>query len=289
MSPAAHPITLVATLGGQPQVVTLALDALLERGVGVNEVVALYLAGDDDRLARARDRLAAEFAPDGPAAYGIPLRLEPIRARGHAPDDIRDETDADAVWRAVYDLLGRLKADGRTLHICISGGRRILSLLTMSAATLQCGHQDALWHMYTPREWLAASRDGALFHLPAGSGFRLIRVPMTAWGAYFPALQELVRPADEAAPPRRAPDAVERARAAAVRAQLTVAQRRVLDRLAAGDTPQQAAAALGRDLSTVDSHKTIILAVCREVWGLPEDARLDYRFIWERFGRDGQL
>jgi CRISPR-associated protein Csx14 len=288
--PSLRPVTLVATLGGQPQVVTLALDALLARGLAVSEVYVLYLSGNEERLTRARARLTAEFAPEGQPGYrSIALHVEPIRAHGRVPLDIYDETDADAAWRAVYDLLARLKSDNRTLHICISGGRRILGLLTLSAAMLQFGHQDALWHMYTPPALQAQSRDGALMHLPPNSGFRLIRVPMMPWGSYFPALQELARPAageDVLAPPRRVLDNVERARADAVRGRLTMAQRRVLDRLAAGETPQQAAAALRRDLSTIDSHKTAILAECRVAWGLPEETRLDYRFIWDKFGRE---
>ena len=44
------PTTLVATLGGQPQVVTLALDALLAQGVPVSELILLYLSPENDRI-----------------------------------------------------------------------------------------------------------------------------------------------------------------------------------------------------------------------------------------------
>lgn len=36
--------TMIATLGGQPQVITFALDALLNRGEQIVEVVVLHLA-----------------------------------------------------------------------------------------------------------------------------------------------------------------------------------------------------------------------------------------------------
>lgn len=289
--PQSKRITLVATLGGQPQVVSFALDALLARGIEVSEVLALYLDSDDERLVRARARLATEFAGgrygDHPDGRPLSFHADPIRVHDHTPDDIYDEADADAVWRAVHSRIARLKADGHTLHICISGGRRILGLQTMSAAMLHFGHQDALWHMYTPPELLAESRDGAIMHAPPASGFRLIRVPMMPWGSYFPALQELARPAagpDVLSRPRRVLDAVERARAEAVRARLTRRQADVLREFAAGHTPQQTAARLGVKLSTIDTHKTVILAECRVAWGLPEDVRLDYRFLWEKFG-----
>jgi CRISPR-associated protein Csx14 len=43
------------------------------------------------------------------------------------------------------------------------------------------------------------------------------------------------------------------------------------------------AEALHISLSTVNTHKTAILAECRIAWGLAEDERLDYRFLKEHF------
>lgn len=281
--------TLLVTLGGQPQVVTFALDELLARGVAVTEVIALYLggaAGESTRATRSLARLSAEFQGEHYGHRPMRFRPLPLRVGDKSLPDIRDETDADGVWRAVYQLVAELKTSGRILHICLSGGRRLLGLMTMSAAMLHFGHQDVLWHMYTPPDVTAEAEGGAIMHLPPTAGFRLIRVPMMPWGSYFPALQELARPVsseDVLDRPRRVLDAVERARCAAVIERLTPRQREVLRLLAAGETPQATAARLGRRLSTIDSHKTIILKECRNTWNLPEDIRLDYRFIYEKF------
>lgn len=282
-------VTLLATLGGQPQVVTFALDELLARGVAVTEVIALYLGGEDgdfSRTARALARLSAEFRDDRYGSRPMRFRPLPLRVGAESLPDIRDEADADGVWRGVHQLVAELKASGRLLHVCLSGGRRLLGLMTMSAAMLHFGHQDVLWHMYTPPDIADEAEDGAIMHLPPAAGFRLIRVPMMPWGSYFPALQELARPVsgeDVLARPRRVLDAVERARCAAVIERLTPRQREVLRLLAAGETPQATAARLGLRLSTIDSHKTVILTECRNAWNLPEDIRLDYRFIYEKF------
>jgi CRISPR-associated protein Csx14 len=40
---------------------------------------------------------------------------------------------------------------------------------------------------------------------------------------------------------------------------------------------------LGVELSTIDSHKTVILAECRNAWNLPDEVWLDYRFVREKF------
>src|SRR5436305_12647264 len=52
--------TLLATLGGQPQVITFTLDLLLARGIPIREVVVVHPA-TYDRLQDSIARLAAEF------------------------------------------------------------------------------------------------------------------------------------------------------------------------------------------------------------------------------------
>ncbi|WP_416180942.1 CRISPR-associated ring nuclease [Chloroflexus sp.] len=45
---------------------------------------------------------------------------------GSELDDICNESDAEAAFAAIRDLIVNLKAEGRRLHLCISGGRRML-------------------------------------------------------------------------------------------------------------------------------------------------------------------
>ncbi|MCP4425072.1 MAG: histidine kinase, partial [Chloroflexi bacterium] len=281
------PTTLVATLGGQPQVVTLALDALLAQGVPVSELIVLYLSPRNERIQNSLQKLDAEFK-DG--WYGEwPLRYcpYPIRAGSNYLHDIHDEADANAAWDAVHQLIAQLKTERRTLHIGISGGRRILGFLTMSAAMLHFGHQDVLWHMYTPDDIRGQADGGAIMHLPPDSGFRLIRVPMMPWGSYFPALRQLAQPHlptdDVLAGPRKVLDEVEVGRCTAIINQLTGRQKDVLYTFAAGLNPQQVAEKLFISIKTVDTHKTVVLAECRNAWGLPEDAYLDNRFLADKF------
>jgi len=283
----ANPTTLVATLGGQPQVVTLALDGLLARGVPVSELILLYLSPENVRIQRALQKVAAAFVDGRYGERPLHYRPYPIRTGPQFLRDICDEADANAAWDAVHQLIAQLKTDRRTLHICISGGRRILGMLTMSAAMLHFGHQDVLWHMYTPDDIRRAADEGAIMHLPPDSGFRLIRVPMMPWGSYFPALRALAQPQlptdDVLAGPRRLLDRAEAGKCTAVINRLTDRQKEVLRAFAAGLNPQQAAEKLFISIKTVDTHKTVILAECRNAWDLPEDAYLDYRFLADKF------
>ena len=285
--------TLVVTMGGQAQVVTFALDWLLAHGEPIREVAVLHLSPNDARSQHALEQISAEFSGDRYRDQPCRLRLVPIR-RGTSPApigerlaDIREEADADATWQTVYHLLSSLKAQGRRLHLCIAGGRRIMGLLALSAAMLLCSHGDRVWHMYTPDELRERARDGAILHAHPEDGVRLIQVPMTPWGAYFPALRELAsqRPAQVIAAQTAWLDEAERARCQAVWQHLTERQREVLQRLAAVGSPQEVAEELNITLATINSHKTAILAECRLAWNLPEDAWLSYHFLREKFAR----
>lgn len=277
--------TFVATLGGQPQVVTFALDALLGRGVRVNQVLLIHLAMNTPRLQTAVQKIITTLSE--PQYHGLQFNFFPVATEVGPLTDIRDEADAHAAWQAISQLIIKLKKRQQTLHVCISGGRQMLGFMTMSAAMLHFGHEDSLWHGYTPDDWLAPSLDGGLMHLPPEAGFNLIEVPMMPWGSYFPALRQLTQPvtkrADVLAPQRAVLDYAENARKTAVLQQLTPRQKDVLKAFALGLLPQQVALKLCISVKTVNSHKTVILAECRNAWSLQESAWLDYRFIAEKF------
>jgi CRISPR-associated protein Csx14 len=276
---------LVATLGGQPQVVTFGLDLLLAQGVPVDEVAVLHLAGP--RYRRAYRRLAEAFPGDRYGERAIHLRGVPVQREGRALDEIRDTADADAVWRTVHELIATLKARGLRLHLLLIGGRRLMALMAVSAALLYLEHGDRVWHLYTPDAMAEAACDGALLHVPADAGVQLIEVPLVPLGAYFPGIRPLLSasPAEVIAARTRWLDEVEQARCQAVLSRLSERQAEVLRAFAGDLTPGQVAERLAVTLKTVDSHKTVILAECRIAWNLPEAERLSYHWLREKFGR----
>lgn len=52
-----QPVTLIVTLGGQPQVITFALDALLAQGEAISDVYVLHLSFANPRTRQAWQRL----------------------------------------------------------------------------------------------------------------------------------------------------------------------------------------------------------------------------------------
>ncbi len=278
--------TLVVTMGGQAQVVTFAADYLMSIGETPDEVMVVHLSPDDIRVRKALSQLRREFSTGDYANAGIVLHRHLLRRTDGSPlRDVRTESDAEAVWMDVRELIRDLKDGDRSLHLVIAGGRRMIGFMALSAAMLMFGHQDRAWHMFTEPEFLEQARDGAILHDTTGKRVRLIQIPMVPWGAYFPTLKVLsgVSPWDVIAEHTRELDAMNQARCQEVWNHLTPRQRETLLRFAEGLTPQEVAEVMDITLKTVDTHKTPILGECRNAWALPLDKYIDYHFIREHF------
>ncbi len=305
--------TVIATLGGQPQVITFALDALFDRGEQIRELYVLSLNRDRERTRQAWQRLQREFVDDYYGGRRCRLQRIIVTRDGNELDDIRTDADVNAAFRAIRDLVVSLKNEGRRLHLCLSGGRRIMAMLAVSVAVLFCDHYDQIWHVYTPEATLERVKGGAHMHLDPANGFRLLRFPIMPWGAYSALTDEdaaalvaylrSLPPVAHAVPgpvgpgetakapyltaairqrmPGIAPDDEPRCRQ--VWERLSNRQRDVLRAFAMGRRPEQAAEDLCISLSTVNTHKTRILSECRTAWGLSRNEPLDYRFVREHF------
>ena len=61
-------------------------------------------------------------------------------------------------------------------------------------------------------------------------------------------------------------------------------QRRVLRAFARGLHPQQVADEMDRTIATISTHTNHLFSSCRNIWNIPENRRLDYRFLHQMFG-----
>lgn len=288
VSPVALPTVMVATLGGQPQVVTLALDALLDRGYPIGELIVVHLSTNNPRYHTALAQLGQTFASG--VYRDRPLRYLPYAVcLGDAVvDDIHSEVATDAVLNSFHQLLQQLKQQGRAVHLCISGGRRMLGLLGLAAALIYFDYGDRIWHLYSTDAVRAQTREGALLHLPPGTpGVQLLPVPLRPWGYLFSALHlsadasmQTVMTAQGAAIA-----AAEQARCRQVYDRLTPRRRDVLRAFAEGLNPQEVANRLSIELSTVSTHQTAIYQECQAAWDLAPGTRVDYRWVREAFRR----
>jgi CRISPR-associated protein Csx14 len=279
-----NPHILVATLGGQPQVVTFTLDLLLQAGYPISKVIVLHpRASVQSRLQNALHRLHAEITGDYYQATQrtIHFHSQILELNGQPIDDIVDDDHADGTLNTIHHLIGGLKRQGYRIHLSLSGGRRLMSLLAISVAALNFDRHDQIWHIYTPDHIKEQARDGNIMHVPADAGVKLIKGPFFALGDYIYPSERSFKTAQEER--RSQMDAQERACCAEVEGNATQAQLKVLQAFARGLRPQQVAKELSITLATVNSHKTALLNLCHNAWNIPEKERLDYHFLCAKF------
>mgnify|MGYP001405856386 CR=1 FL=1 len=279
--------TLLATLGGQPQVVTFTLDLLLQRGFPISEVIVVHPEASQPRLQHAIDCLNAEFIGDRYRVSGqtIHLRSHVLLLEDEPLDDIVDEVSADGALNTIHQLIRSLKRQHRCIHLSITGGRRLMSSIATEAALLNFTHSDHIWHIYTPEAVQKQADEGTLMHISPRDGIHLIERHFVPWGTYFSELPQVINTAQEALHfQKRKMDTQEQARCEQVVRQLTARQREVLQAFSEGLNIQEVAERLCITTRTVDAHKTKLLELCREVWAIEQSAsRLGYHFLYKTF------
>lgn len=134
------PEMLIATVGLSPQVVTLALDELLRRGVAIREVLVVQPSEAMEGIRKALDRLRAEVA-GYQQEHGIVFRFCVFESEdGYRPADTLDKRDAEVVLQTLNREIRKAKEAGFRVHLSIAGGRKVISAFGAVAAQL---HFDA--------------------------------------------------------------------------------------------------------------------------------------------------
>jgi CRISPR-associated protein Csx14 len=282
--------TLIASVGGQPQIVTLTLDLLLRQRIKINEVIVLHPAARNERIQNTLRCLSAEFAHDryqcDGQEWGCHLHLQALNDEQGPLPDITNTSDAQVTRDVLHRLLYRLKQQQKHIHLSVSGGRRVISLMAISAAQLHFDHADHIWHIYTPPEFLPHVHEGKHMHLPADSGVALLDVPFVPWGAYFPQIAQIPTSAQHTQNLQVAVmSAQERARCAQLVEQASKAQQKVLRQIGAGQKPREIAAHLSLSVETVYSHTKVLLQLARNIWCLPEKEAINSQFLHNRFAQ----
>lgn len=281
-----HKHTFIATLGGQPQIVTCTLDLLLKRGIPIYEVIVVHPAASP-RIQQSLERLSAEFVGDRYLFEGRSLTVrfshQVLSHYDNVIDDIDDEATASGALDTIGELIRRLKRQQRIIHFSISGGRRLMAFLSFSAALLYFETPDELLHLYTSepvKERLAQS--GAM-HIMPGDGRRLIEVPFARAAQPFFAMMLNRTPSDTIQTRREQQQAEEQQRCQQVWDALDARSREILQALVQGLHPRDIAVKFQRDSSTISYYSNKIYQECRNVWDVPKGVRVDYRFVQAKF------
>lgn len=257
---------LIATLGSEPQVVTLALDLLLMKGYEIREVIVVHTVAEIVRQAVAR--LEQEFrGKQGP-------RLRPVRIEGGDGPviDIVRESDTAALLRTLYQVVLAEKRAGRLVHLCIAGGRKPMAVYGMVVAQLLFDEDDRVWHLLS-EGWQPG--DERVMHVRPGDRVWLVPVPVLRWSSVSPVLTELARREDpwEAIQAQRAIREAEdwRRKREFVDRWLTPAEREVVRLVCQGLDNAAVARRLGKREKTVANQLTAVYKKLHEWRGFRTD------------------
>lgn len=269
---------LIAPLSSKPQLVTIALDLLLEQGAPIQETVVLHTSLERPETRAAVLCLSREI----PSCYPQ-VRLRPIclcDVDGEPFLDVNSEPAAREAFRVLYREVKTAKRQGRHVHISIAGGRKIIAVYAMAVAQMLFGPDDNIWHIFSTPE-LIESR--ALHPQPGQS--QLIPVPVLRWSEVSPALIELALSDDPFEALRyqeqlRRTDEVRRARDF-VECHLTPAEREVVELMVCESlTDAEIAARTYRTRKTVGHQLASAYQKAREHFGIePMDRRVLARLL----------
>jgi CRISPR-associated protein Csx14 len=173
---------LVATLGTEPQVVTLALDLLRAKGYTIAQVVVVHTAGAV--VQPALQRLRQEFARDECSACRFVL----VAGREGPIDDVVTEADTAAVLRTLYSTVLAEKRAGQLIHLSIAGGRKPMAVYGMVVAQLLFDEDDRVWHLLS-EGWHPG--DEQVMHKQPDDGVTLVPIPVLRWSSVSPVATEL--------------------------------------------------------------------------------------------------
>jgi CRISPR-associated Csx14 family protein len=261
--------TLIATLGSEPQVVTAALDLLLQAGEEIDQVIVVHSVEAGELFTQAVKTLERAFSQ--PRYQGVvTLQLSPISDRsGQMFADLDTPEAVQAVFRILYNHVRLVKKGGRKVHLSIAGGRKTMAVFGMVAAQLLFDEDDHLWHLYSNQEFI----DSKQLHPGPEDDVNLVAIPVIHWSTVSPIFLDLSEIDDPLAALERQKslhlaERLEQGRAF-IRGSLTPAEGRVVALLVRqGLSDNQIAEELVISPRTVEQHLRSIYTKAANSWGL---------------------
>lgn len=167
----------VATVGVEPQVVTLTLDALLLQEQNIARVVVVHTAPDLEPVRTSLQRLHDEFVVR--QHYGNRILYAPHVLSGDSGPlvDITTAEEIEKAFQSLYTLLRHHKQARHRIHLCIAGGRKTMALFAMAAAQILFEPSDHVWHLISNPSLIASKQ----FHANHPGDVSLISIPIASW------------------------------------------------------------------------------------------------------------
>lgn len=286
--------SFIATLGAEPQVVSAALDLLINQGVLLSELIVIHTTSSNPLISNAINRLKEDFS-NSEYSRKLALHMVPlVDDLGHPLSDVETPQAAQSAFKALYQLIRSVKKRGNVIHLSIAGGRKTLALYAMVAAQLLFDENDRLWYLFSSGDYLASKR----LHPSPNDDVSLVPIPVILWSKVSPMAAQLREVDDPFEAIQRIEDLrlqekLENAREF-INGSLTQAEKRVVEILVRdGLSDVEIAERLFLSPRTVEQHLRSAYLKAAAHWGLKNVNRaqlvalLQYFFI-TRLGENTQ-
>jgi len=177
----------VATLGSEPQVVTIALQLLLASGVTPARAVIVHTNDSAPLIRDAITELRKAFST--PLLQHIRLELHPLCAKGIPLVDIASVEQAHSTFRHMFLLIKQIKSEGHQIHLSVAGGRKIMAIYGLAVAQMLFEEDDVLYYLFSKG---ALAEERRLF-LQEGDQAELVPIPFLRWSSESAAISEILR------------------------------------------------------------------------------------------------
>lgn len=269
----ARETALIATLGTEPQVVTVTLDLLIEQGITFDEVVVIHTAPDQEKIKTALATLDRELASARYHARVLSYHPVLLQSEGRPIQDIYTEQDAGAVFTLLYRQVLAQKTRHRIVHLNAAGGRKGMMIFGMATAQILFDDADCLW-LLSSTEAFTQSRE---LHRRSPADARLIPIPVLRWSRIpqvFTPLLVYDDPFQAINYQREFLDAEDRERKERFLASLSEPERRIVEVLVRQThrSNKEIGELLGYATHTVNNYLTTIYDKARSFFGLRQEA-----------------
>jgi CRISPR-associated protein Csx14 len=272
---------LIATLGTEAQVVTLALQALIRQGEAIREVAVVHTAPREPRIAEAIRRLDTAFTEDERLApWRHSYRRSVILGQDGPVNDMLVEEDFGATLAALYRLVRDYKQAGYRIHLNVAGGRKLMALCCATVGQLLFDQDDRLWYLQSSPA-LVATRS---LWTPDPAQAVLIPIPLLRWSPAPPILTDLALAADPVAALTWQHERLAAAKRRFLAEELTRAERETAElAIRTGATDAELAALLHKSPRTVSHQLAVVYDKLRIFLGVRDDVRVDRHTLIAEF------
>lgn len=259
---------LVATLGAEPQVITIATQLLLHNREPLQAVVLLHTPPRQPPISLALPAVQQTFARQ----HGWP----PLVAVQLPVDDVVTPEQIDQFGVVLFDTLKSHLQQERRVHLLLAGGRKPMAMVGMSIARMLFGPGDRVWYLYSED----AMRDSGRMLLSRMDQARLVSIPVALGDVTPPVYTRAFQAETPAAAQAALEDMRTRRLRRFVESELTRAERELAGLMATEVlTVAQMAEHLGKSPKTIANQLNSVYNKLESTFGLQPERSVKREFL----------